>query len=426
MAATFTTWGGTHRCTPAEIRHVTTTDEVVALVRDARAAGRRIKPAGTGHSWSDAAVTDGCMVRLDGMDRLLSASSARVRVQGGMRLRTLCDALAERGLALPILGSIDAQTVAGAIATGTHGSSLVHGNLSSLVRGVRLVDGRGEIIDVDDRDPRLDALRVGLGALGIVTEVELDVVPAFGLREELIPLGVDDAIRTAEQLARDEEYVKLWWLPHTETALVFRYRRSDDPSQFSERSRWFDERIVNGWVFPALLAAGRTFPTLVPWLNGAVGMAYFRPRTTAGRSDRILTVAMPPVHREAEEAVPVERTGDAIRAVKSLIDEAGLLVDFVVEVRFVRRDTGWLSPAYGRDSCQVGAYMAGRDANRYFTGFQQRLRAMGSRPHWGKEFTATRDAIEGMYPRYQDFRRVAGELDPDRTFRNAFVDRLLG
>src|SRR5262249_49402295 len=147
----------------------------------------------------------------------------RVTIAAGTRIRELVAALAERGLALPIVGSIAAQAIAGAIATGTHGSSLVHGNLSSLVEGVRLIDGRGSPIEIGAHDPRLDGARVHLGALGVLTRITLRVEPAFRLAETIEALPLDGACARAAELARSAEYVKIWWLPHTPRAFVFRY-----------------------------------------------------------------------------------------------------------------------------------------------------------------------------------------------------------
>src|SRR5689334_12629801 len=141
----------------------------------------------------------------------LDPDARLVTVLAGTRLRDLSAVLLNRGWTLPIVGSIQAQTVAGAIATGTHGSSLVHGNLASLVHAVRLVDGRGRVHDIDPDDPRLEGVRVHLGALGALTEVVLRIEPAFRLRQDVVHVPATEVDVVAA--ARSAEYVKVWWLP---------------------------------------------------------------------------------------------------------------------------------------------------------------------------------------------------------------------
>ncbi|MFN7146469.1 MAG: FAD-binding protein, partial [Myxococcota bacterium] len=193
---TFTTWAGTHTCTPAAWAAPTTEEEVAAVVRRARADGKRVKVVGAGHSWSDAALTDGVMVSLDGLDRVVAIDGQRglATVEAGKRLAAFNDALHDAGAALPIVGSIAAQSLGGLLATGTHGSSLRHGNLSSGIVGMRIVDGRGEVVDLTEGDPRLPGARVGLGALGIVTRVTLRVDRAFTVAEEMTPMPLAAAL----------------------------------------------------------------------------------------------------------------------------------------------------------------------------------------------------------------------------------------
>lgn len=432
MAKRVSNWGRNHSCQPARVERPTSEAEVVAAVQRAAVEQLTIKCVGAAHSWSDAAMTDGVLLSLDAMQGFLELDEARglARVQAGIRLHQLNEALAERGFALPILGSMAEQSLAGATATGTHGSSLVHGNLSSLIRGMRLVTGRGDVVVLATGDPRLDAARVGLGALGIVTELTIAVQPAFRLCEQTEAIPLAQALGELPGIARSAEYVKLWWLPHTDAVIVFRYERTDAPSTFSPFARWLDEHVVNRWLFALLLGLGRLLPALVPRFNKLVAATYLKPRRTVGRSDRMLTLAMPPVHRETEASVPLRHAAEALRRAAALIDEQGLKVNFVTEVRFVKADDGWMSPAGGRDSCQLGAYMAqapGVDA--WLQGFQDAVADLDARPHWGKELSRsagrlTAEQVAAAYPRSPEFWALVREWDPDRRFVNAFVERI--
>lgn len=434
MAAHFLNWSQTVSACPAEWIEPASEAEVLATLRRARAEGRRLKAVGSGHSWSRIAVTDGIMLSLRRLNRVLSLDPAArtITVEAGMRLFELDGHLRRAGLSLSIFGSIAQQHIAGAIATGTHGSSLTHGSLSSLVRGVRLLTPEGEVLDIGEGDERLRGARVHLGALGVLSRVTLQVEPAFLLEEEAGALPFDEAAARLPEIARSAEYVKLWWLPHVPFAQLYRCRRVAPGARpgrlppLRSFGRWIDEAVVNRYLFSAVLRLAGVAPAAVPALNRAIARAYFRPRRLVGTAREVLTVPMPPRHRETERAVPVERGGVALGRLAALIEGERLRVNFPVEARFVRGDDGWLSPAAGRDSCQLGAYMAPcADLPAYFEGFTRLMRELGGRPHWGKELEIDREEVTRLWPDAERFRALARALDPNGMMRNALLDQVL-
>jgi len=414
---------------PAARAQPASEDEVAELIRDAASTGVRVKVVGAGHSWSDIACTDGMLLSLDRLDRVLEVHEDRreVTVEAGIRLRALNAALAERGLALPVLGSIAEQSVAGAISTATHGSAPRLPNLAGLVTRLRMVLADGSVVDLSaDRDPDLfAAARVGLGALGVITRVTLRFVPAFRLEEICEPMRFDEALDKVPDLAAGEELVKLWWLPHTDAVQVFRYRRTEAPSRFRRAARWVDEAIVNRGVFALLLRTGRIWPALIPKANRLVRAAYFRPRRTVAASHQALTLAMPPSHQEIEYALPRELAAESLRRTRALVERDRLRVNFIAELRFVAGDDAWMSPDYRRDSAHLGAYMASApDLPRYFSTFEAEMLALGGRPHWGKQFAATAEQLRGAYPEYDRFDALRRKVDPQGVFGNAFLERV--
>ncbi|MFT7621649.1 MAG: FAD-linked oxidoreductase [Myxococcota bacterium] len=422
----FRNWAGTHTCTPAGWHTPADTETVAAVVKQAHQEGQTVRVVGAGHSFSDIALTDGAMVSLDQMQSVLEADehTGLVRVQAGLRLKRLVEDLAGLGLALPNLGSIMDQSIAGATATGTHGSSRTHGNLSSLIVGATLVTGTGEIKTLE-RGDNLLAARVSLGCLGIATELTLQCVPAFDLAERSWTLEFDEACDQLEALSREHEYVKLWWFPHTGRVQVFAYERTlAERRPQSGMSRWY-EHNVERHLFGLVLGTGRLWPGLVPGLNRLASRSLFAPLDRVDRSDKSLTIAMPPKHREMEYSVPIEQAPEALRAMKATIEREPLRINFIVEARFVAADNAHLSPAEGRDSCQIGAYMAAcPDLERYFGWFEQWMQDHQARPHWGKEFSASREYLQSVYPAFDRFDAVRQRLDPDGVMANAFVDRI--
>jgi len=422
----FVNWAETASCTPAIFAEPRTEDELREVLRDAEARGLPVKVVGGGHSWSDAACTEGVLVSLDGLSRVIEIEGDRVTVEAGIRLDALNQTLAGRGLALGVLGSIARQSIAGAISTGTHGSGPRHGSLSSLVCGLRLMLADGSVRDLGASDDLFDAARVSLGALGIITRVTLQCEPAFRLEELAAPLPFDEAAAQIPQLVRDEAYVKLWWLPHTGVVQVFRYRRTEADSSFRALQRWVDDRIVNRLVFAALLRLGRAAPSWIPRLNALVRAAYFRTTRKVARSDQALTIAMPPVHQEVEYAIPLEHAPAALRRVRALIEREKLQVNFVVELRFAAPDAAWMSPAFGRPTAYLGAYMArSRGIERYFAAFEEEMLALGGRPHWGKQFSAGADRLRDACPNHARFTALRDALDPRGRVDNAFLRRVL-
>jgi L-gulono-1,4-lactone dehydrogenase len=422
----WTNWARNVRSSMTAWHAPATEDEIIAIVRAARANRQRVRVVGAGHSWSAIAAPEDIGVTLDRYAGVVAVDAARsvVRVRAGTRLHAFNAALAEYGLALPIVGSIAEQSLAGAIATGTHGSSLAHGNLASLVDGMRIVDGRGEVHELVGE--RLAGARVHLGALGVVTELSFRVVPAFRLAEtvETIPIA---AVSTAlPAIARSAEYVKVWWMPHTTDAYVYRYERCAEPATTRPdpaRQRALENRL-HAWVFPALLRLGR-LPGVTAPISRAVARTLMKPRCV-GSSTLMLSTPMPARHRETEAALPMAAAGAAVERLVQAIDRGRLTVNFIAEVRFVRGDDGWMSPAHGGDTCQLGAYCYGGGSTPYFAAFWREMRALGARPHWGKELDHTVEEIRTLWPRADDFRALRDELDPERVFGSQFHTRILG
>lgn len=429
MPRRFVNWARTARCAPTEVLEPASEAEAVEAVHGSGARGLSIKPVGAGHSWSEVACTGGAQMSLGRLCRVLEVDAARalVTAEAGIRLRDLCEALAAQELALPVVGSIAEQTLAGAIATATHGSAPRLPSLAGLVTALRLLLADGRLVEVSrETDPDLfAAARVSLGALGIITRVTLRCVPAFRLEELAAPLRFEAALEAIPQLVAEEEYVKLWWLPHTDFVQVFRHRPTGSPSTFRKFARFVDEALVNRGLFSLLLRLGGAAPSLIPRVNRLVRAAYFLPARRVARSDLALTLAMPPRHQEIEYALPVALAAEALRRTRALIERQGLRVNFVVELRFVAKDDAWLSPDHGRDSCRLGAYMARAPGlGRYFATFEEEMLSLGGRPHWGKQFGAGPELLRAAYPFFDRFAELRRRLDPQGMFDNDFLARL--
>ncbi len=428
----FTNWSGEQRATPRRWEEPASEREVLAALDRARQDGMRLRPVGSGHSWSAVAKPEEVALTLARMDRVLAidAAAGTATVQGGVRLSELSDALDAVGLAMPILGSIGAQTVAGAVSTGTHGSSLTHGNLSSLITRLRIaVPGRQAAMrELAPGSPELEAARVSLGALGVITELTLRVVPAFRLVETVERIAPESAGRRLRDLAQSAPFVKLWWLPGSGPMHVFRYA----PTQLAPRerpvARWIDQRVVNDLVFPGVLAAAARWPSWVGPVNRVVARTYLdHPRAPIARSDRAFHVAMPPRHFETEYAFGFESAGAVLDGLVEATRRAGFRVTFPLEVRFVAGDDGWLSPAHGGPVVQIGAYTSeSPDRTAYFGAFEQLAQAHAGRPHWGKTCAVDAAYVRKVLPKAGAFGALRRAWDPSGVLGSPHLDALLG
>jgi L-gulonolactone oxidase len=417
----FVNWARTVATRPRE-RHAPESEaELCELLAAAR--GRRVRVVGGAHSWSRINAPDDVWLTLERMTGVMARTASEVTVHAGTRLTALLAVLGDA--TLPIVGSISAQSIGGLIATGTHGSSLVHGNLASLVTRVRLAKADGTVVELDARDPRFEGVRVHLGALGVVTAVTLAIEPRFQLAETVEHVAIGELPRELETIAASAEYVKVWWMPHYERAQVFRYARTADPTTGNPvRRRWVDDHVMHRFAFPVVARLARV-PGMAPRISRVIAHSFVGPRRV-GPSALMLSTPMPFRHRETEAALPLTRAGEAVERLAHAIAGGDFRINFPMEIRFVKGDRAWLSPAYGADTCQIGAYCQGPAATPYFAAFWREMRALAARPHWGKELDHHSDDVRVLWPEARKFLALRDELDPERRFTSDFHARVLG
>jgi L-gulonolactone oxidase len=405
--------------------------EVVEAVRRARAAGQTVKVIGSGHSFSDVGLTDGRMLSIDALDRVVAvdADTCTVTVEAGITINALNRELAERGLALANLGDIDRQTIAGATSTATHGTGSRFGGLATFIRAMELVTADGEVLrcSADEEPEVFHSARVGLGALGVVTKLTLACEPAFTLRHEERPGRFTEVVTQLAELPEEHDHFEFYWLPHTDTcSLLANDRTEDAPRPKSAYKRWRAEVFYPNYFFGALVAAGKARPSLVPRVAGLVASTVGS-TSLVDRSDRILISTRLLRFAEMEYAIPREHAGEALGLVRDLIDDEGLRVSFPVEVRFTAPDEIPLSTAHGRDTCYIAVHMArGVPYEPYFRGVEAIMDRFEGRPHWGKVHFQTAATLAPRYPEWDRFVKVRDMLDPDRVFRSVGLDRVLG
>ena len=428
-------WARNQSCIPAEVVRPTATGEVADIVRRAHVAGQRVKTIGAGHSFTAAAMTNGVLLSLERMRSVLAVDQARhrVTVQAGITLRDLGDELAAVGLAMPNLGDINVQSVAGAINTATHGTGLAWGNIATTIVGMELVDGRGEVVRCDDEcDPELlRVARVGVGSLGVVTEVTIQCVPAFNLHAhetvEVLDELLDDVVDGIPGFAGSADHAEFFWMPGARRVQVKRNRRTDEPARPPSRLAYLrDKYVAENAAFGLVCRVGRRFPSLAPRVAKLVaGVA--SERELIDRSDKVF--ASPRLVRfvEMEYGIPIEALPDALRRVCELTTTLSYPTLFPIEVRVSAADDIALSTGFGRTNGWIAVHQyRGAPYEHYFQGVEAIMNDYDGRPHWGKLHYQTAATLRDRYPEWNRFAEVRARLDPDGTFRNEYLDRVLG
>lgn len=380
-------WGGNVACEARAVEQPCDEAALVPVLERARREGLTVRAAGAGHSFSQLIATDGLVVSLDALAGIVrhDAAARRATARAGTRLHDLGKPLRELGLAQQNLGDIDVQALGGALATGTHGTGRTLGNLSSHVCGMRLVLASGEAVELEGE--RLRAARVSLGALGIATEVTLDLVPAHRLRELTWRSPLPAVLEALETHVATHRHFEFFYFPKHDFAEC----KAIDPVETAQ----------------AAGIAGTT--ERIDW------------------SDEILPSVREERFAEMEYSVPEEVGPACFAAVRERVRRNHPEVVWPLEYRTVAADDALLSPAHGRATAAISVHQDGRfPYEPVFRDVEPIFAEHGGRPHWGKVHFREAAGLAPVYPQWEAFARVRAELDPAGRFLNEHLHRLLG
>ena len=391
-------------------------ESIAELQRTVETADR-VHGVGAGHSFSRIADTTGYLISTGGLPPRVDVRADSVTVSSGLRYADIAPGLQAAGRALANLGSLAQISVSGAVATGTHGSGDALGCLASAVSAVELVTASGDLLTVASGDERLNGLVVALGGCGIVTALTLDTVPAFEIRQYVYEdLAFDAAIRHFDDIMAAGYSVSLFTDFAAPRFSQVRLKltasgREPPPNWLGARQAGRDLSIIPGQPV-ASTTAQRGLPG--PWHER---LPHFRSDQNPSSGAEL----------QSEFLVGREHAVPALEALSGLSDRLAPVVQ-IAEVRTVAADELWLSMSYQRDSAAFHfTWIPDEGAvHAAVAQVEAALEPFGPRPHWGKIFTASPAATATRYPRLDDFRRLAAELDPAGKFRNTMLDACLG
>ncbi len=411
-------WARNHTYRAPRIVHPASVEELQKLV----AGADHVRALGSRHSFNDIADTSGTLAALDRLDAdgpdagiSVDPAAMTVTVGAGVRYGTLAAELQRRGFALHNLASLPHISVAGAVATATHGSGDTNGNLATAVRALELVTADGTLLTARRGDPYFDGMVVGLGALGIVTRLSLDIEPSFEVSQQVFEnLGWNRVLENFDAVTSAAYSVSLFtdWSGPT-VGQAWLKSRTGGPAP--ERKTFFGGTPAAAALHPLPGVSGSNCTPQLgvpgPWSDR---LAHFRMEFTPSNGDEL----------QSEYLLPREHAADALRTMRRLSDVVTPLL-LVAEIRTVAADGLWMSPNYGRNG--IALHFTWRPdqpaVQAVLPLIEAELAPFGARPHWGKLFDAGAGTLAPLYPRFGDFTALADRLDPAGKFRNAFLDR---
>jgi FAD/FMN-containing dehydrogenase len=391
VTQTWSNWSGRVTCAPASIMRPASERAIADAVRDAARAGKNVRVAGSGHSFTPLVATSDVLLSLDDWHGIedVDATHGRATIRAGSKIAALGAPLREHGFALANQGDVDVQAIAGALSTGTHGTGRTLGSLSSQIRALRLVTADGEVVCCDaahDAD-LLDAARVSLGALGILSAATLQLVPAYRLHERVWKVGIDDCLAQLDERIARHRHFEFFWYPHRDYAEM----KALDPT------------------------------------DAAPGSLEGRKGERVDWSDQIFPSVRDLRFNEMEYSLPAASGAACFAAVRARMQQRHADVLWPVEYRTVAADPGWLSPMHERDTVAISIHQdASLPCDDFFSDIEPIFREHGGRPHWGKIHNLRARELAPLYPKWERFLAVRKRLDPGGVFLNDHLRELFG
>jgi len=381
-------WSGKLSQKLEAVHFVRSVEDISAIIRQVT-PGQRVRVAGAGHSHAPLVVGSERILDRGGVSGVKNADPdrKRARISAGTPIYTLGQELHRSGLALRNQGDIDRQSLGGACATGTHGSGRALQNLSANIESLQLIDGEGQLRELSRArvGEDFDALKVGLGAFGVVTEIEMNLREAFKLRELSFPQTGAELVAGLPQLMETHERFEFFWQPQQDEALVKTMIETEDPPEYpiakeGERCSWNYEVLPNH---------------------------------------------RPHLHTEMEYSVAASDGPACFAEIRELLRNTFKAVQWPVEYRTLAQDDAWLSNAYGRETVTISVHQDVRvDESEYYAACESIFKAYGGRPHWGKVHYLDGSTLANLYPRWSDWWRVRDGLDPKGVFLNDFLAKV--
>ncbi|TPG74455.1 FAD-binding protein [Brevibacillus laterosporus] len=423
-------WAGLSASTPQQVVYPSSMEEVVQVVKEASQQRKTIRVVGSGHSFTALVETDQILLSLDDLQGVIETNDNEqtATVWAGTKLKLLGESLHKRGYSQENLGDVNVQSIGGAIGTGTHGTGIRFGSISTQVIGLTVVTARGDVLECSEthRPELFRALQVSLGSLGIIVKVKLRVLPAYNIHYKSKRMNLNDCLNRLTEFNESHRHFEFYWFVHTDTVQVKFMQTTQKPA--SKNSAWnhFNKVVIENGLFWILSEGCRLFPQLCAPVSKLSAKAV-PIIEEVGASHELFATPRWVRFSEMEYSVPADKMNEVIKEIEACIKEHRFAVHFPIECRYVKGDDIWLSPAYKRDSAFIAVHMyKGMPYKSYFQAMERIFLKYDGRPHWGKLHELTAADLQDRFPMWTQFLAIREQMDPTGLFLNPYLSRLFG
>jgi FAD-linked oxidoreductase len=428
--ATWKNWAENVVCNPVAIYAPKSELELKQIILNAKAAGKRVRVMGSGHSFTALGDTNEFMITLQNLKGVINIDkiNKQATVWAGTSINEAGKLFFEQGLGQINLGDIDVQSLAGATSTGTHGTGKELGGISTQIVAFALMTANGEVLECSPTQNAhiYEAGRVALGSFGVLIRLTLQLTDAYKLQYVTDKTTIDKALATLDKDLVANRNVEYYWFPYTDTLQSKLSNISTAPVQDSPIKKYINQQIIENNALALLCGIGKNVPSSYQRVNKFMAWAIGQ-ETRINYSHLIYASVRKVKFKEMEYNIPAEHFPEVLKRVKEKMDKEQYKVFFPVECRWTKADDIWLSPSYGRDSAYLAFHVyKGTEHDPYFKDMEAICMEYDGRPHWGKMHTRTAASLAKTYPRWNDFLALRAELDPEGLFLNDYLNRLFG
>ncbi|MEH7402662.1 D-arabinono-1,4-lactone oxidase [Gottfriedia acidiceleris] len=420
-------WSGSVKFKPIQVLYPSSIDEVVNLVKKANSENKKIRVVGSSHSFTPLISTNDYLMSLDNLNGVISINKEEqiAEVWAGTKLEQFGNELYESGYSQENLGDINVQSIAGAFLTGTHGTGIDHGILSTQIEEMTVVLPSGDLLDCS-KTKNTDiyrAIGVSLGLLGIVVKFKIRIKPAKTYRYESNKIMIDEVYSNLLNLKKENEHFEFYLFPYSDQVQVKIMNETRTKKHSFKFEKWKVATIENK-AFWLLSEFSRNFPKSSSQISKISGSSVPNTRMV-GPSHELFVTTRNVKFNEMEYSIPAEYMNDATLEIQEEIKNKRFNVHFPIECRFVKRDNFLISPASMRDSAYIAIHMyKGMDHQDYFNRIEEILQSYNGRPHWGKMHSMNIEKLNHSYPSLSNFLTIRSQLDKNNIFVNSYLSKL--
>ncbi len=423
-------WSGIVSYKPLKVRMPASEQEIVDRVKHCAAKNRKMRMVGSGHSWTPLCETDQELLSLDNYQGIESVDHAKMQatVYAGTKIHQLTQLLFNEGLAMENLGDIDRQSIAGAVSTGTHGTGLDFGIIPTQVIGLTIVSASGEVIECSETQNQniFKAAQVSLGALGVISKLTLQCVPAYKLNYTADKEDLQSCLANLDNYNAHNRNFEFYWFPYSSVCQTKFSNISDGPVQDNPVSDFINGMVIENGIFGAVSEITRLAPKLSSKV-AKLSSVLVGPFSKTNWSHKVYATPRHVKFNEMEYNIPIEEFKDTLLEVVDAFEHYRFQVHFPLENRFLKADDIYLSPAYGRTSAHISFHTyKGMPYQHYFGVMESICRNHQGRPHWGKLHGMAGKDLRPLYPKWDDFLNIRQQLDPQGMFLNGYLRQLFG